>query len=297
MKNKNDFLASIKSDYDERIVKVNKEIIKNLDLDIQKVSGTGICINFPTLVSSDEDMIKYLLVLNSINFQFWEMKDNEFVRYGVSSGLQGSLAMHNNFRFFWEEMFLRYFNPTKINEDLIVKCFENIPNIPARVENLQEMFSSDKLCVAADVVRRAAKSGNLGFNEIQVLSGLFPKSFKEPYFKKIQLALQEIISLVYGDEISADLTVFADYQLPKVLEGLGIISYSDELSNSIANAELILQDSTEERAIRAATIFSCEEIVKEFNVSFGAVDKFLWSNKENELFKNKKFHLTKTTRY
>lgn len=297
MKNKNDFLASIKSDYNEHIVKVNKEIIKELDLDIQKISGTGISINFPTLVSSDEDMIKYLLVLNSINFQFWETKDNEFVRYRVSSGLQGSLAMHNNFRFFWEEMFLRYFNPAKINEDLIVKYFENIPNIPARVENLQEMFSSDKLGVAADIIRRAAKSGNLGFNEILVLSGLFPKSFKEPYFKKIQLALQEIISLVYEDEISADLTVFADYQLPKVLEGLGIISYSIELSNSIANAELILQDSPEERAIRAATIFSCEEIVKEFNVSFGAVDKFLWSNKENELFKNKKFHLTKTTRY
>lgn len=115
--------------------------------------------------------------------------------------------------------------------------------------------------------------------------------------KKIQLALYEIAQIYVdkGTDVSCDITVAADYQIPKVLEGMSVLKYSEELSKKIDNFELIEENSREEKALRAATIISCEAISEKHHISIPALDRLLWLARND--FKNKNFHLTRTSNY
>lgn len=76
---------------------------------------------------------------------------------------------------------------------------------------------------------------------------------------------------------------------------MGVLTYSPELSKKIDNFELIEENSKEEKALRAATILACENIAEKHNISIPALDRLLWLARN--YFKDKKFHLTKTSNY
>ena len=90
------------------------------------------------------------------------------------------------------------------------------------------------------------------------------------------------------------LPVPADYQIPKMLEGLGCINYDYILSEKIQNGELILAGSLEECEIRAATMLTGRRLAELSGHTMADVDTYLWL-KRNEI--NKPFHLTITTNY
>ena len=58
-----------------------------------------------------------------------------------------------------------------------------------------------------------------------------------------------------------NLTIFADYKLPQLLEQLGVIEYDEELMSDIVEERLIPTSSRKELEIRANTIAACEQIV------------------------------------
>ncbi len=58
-----------------------------------------------------------------------------------------------------------------------------------------------------------------------------------------------------------NLTIFADYKLPQLLEALGVIVYDEELASDIIEERLIPAGSLKEIEIRANTIVACEQIV------------------------------------
>lgn len=62
-----------------------------------------------------------------------------------------------------------------------------------------------------------------------------------------------------------DLGAIADYEVPKVLEYLGILEYTPSLKNTILNQEIIKKDSREEQEIRAMTILAMKKLLEEIN--------------------------------
>lgn len=61
------------------------------------------------------------------------------------------------------------------------------------------------------------------------------------------------------------LTVYADYQLPRVLRGLGILEYSRSLAEKVDNEIPIFAGSKEELEIRASTIWAAQDLVGDIN--------------------------------
>jgi len=90
------------------------------------------------------------------------------------------------------------------------------------------------------------------------------------------------------------LPVPADYQIPKMLEGLGCINYSYKLSEKIQAGELIPAGSAEECEIRAATMLAGRRLSELSGKTMCDIDTYLWL-KRNDI--EKPFHLTITTNY
>jgi len=98
-----------------------------------------------------------------------------------------------------------------------------------------------------------------------------------------------------------ELTVFADYVLPKSLRDMGILIYEESLANRIDNHQLINAGSQEELEIRASTIHASKMLQDRINqyrtdnpVNALHIDYRLWAESRN---KPGPHHLTKTTAY
>ncbi|MBN1377482.1 hypothetical protein JW949_04105 [Candidatus Woesearchaeota archaeon] len=98
-----------------------------------------------------------------------------------------------------------------------------------------------------------------------------------------------------------ELTVFADYCLPKGLRDLEILKYKPELAEKVDNKKLIRAGSQEELELRALTIHASKELENKINqyrdnnyVNALHIDYKLWSESRN---KKSPHHLTKTIMY
>ena len=104
------------------------------------------------------------------------------------------------------------------------------------------------------------RDGSYGFNVLHMvgLACRFPLSFGEdPLFcKKASLLLMtmEIALNQLGAKAKALTLPPADYRIPQILEGLGILRFNDELNNKIFNGHVFRISDPEVRAIRAQTV-------------------------------------------
>lgn len=289
-KDKNKVVAQAWIDYNPEIVKIDEIKLSNLVIIDKDRFTEEVYTNEHFKYAKPKDVAHYIIALNSINYQFWDIKNNEFVRY-QNNELVGSMAMSAGFDSFYEELKSQSFNTALINKELVQKHFGDIPEIEERVLIFLEVFNDRNFEEVWKVLEKDIQRGIVNVDTASKISDLLPASYADPYLKKIQLALYEIASQL---KISADITVAADYQVPKVLEGIGVLKYSEELSKKIDNQELIESGSKEELALRAATIIACDEISEKHNISIPALDRILWLQR-NEF--KKQFHLTKTPHY
>ncbi|MBI4530042.1 MAG: hypothetical protein HY709_00845, partial [Candidatus Latescibacteria bacterium] len=98
------------------------------------------------------------------------------------------------------------------------------------------------------------------------------------------------------------LTVYADYKLPQVLRRLGILSYSDDLSQKVDTCTEILAGSREEVEIRMATVWAGELMRRRLsdrfsNITAAHIDYYLWSEGQNHSPDRKPYHRTRTIYY
>jgi hypothetical protein len=126
--------------------------------------------------------------------------------------------------------------------------------------------------------------------------------------KRAQLAVGMIQGRFLGEGVELfprsdidSLTVFAGYELPRSLNAMGVLRYTDALSSRINEGRVIDRGSPEEIEIRANTVFVAKVLQDEINgirkddVNALNIDYKLWSEGRN--FKDAKHHLTKTTAY
>lgn len=98
-----------------------------------------------------------------------------------------------------------------------------------------------------------------------------------------------------------------DYQVPKMLDALGITDYPHRLREIIKNGELIPKDSYDELFIRALSYYTLINMESELlETSYNGIprkynqidlDWFFWSNRNNEEVVGAKHHCTLTEDY
>lgn len=292
----NSVIEQANKDYNPSLVSINEEKIYSLSFN-EEEKNILLSSEFDGLEDKNiQDCVRFLIALNSINYQFWSLQENQFIRYH-NRGQIGALGYFAGFVEFYQYLELYEFNINLIDESSLSFYFGDIPDKENRILILKEAFNSSNFEKVFSTVSEHIKNESINVSLAEKIAAIMPLSYQDPYLKKIQLALYEISQSYYlrGKNISCDITVAADYQIPKVLEGMGILTYHSSLIEKIELFKSIEKDSKEENAIRAATILACEKISTYHNISIAALDRVLWLARNN--FKGKNFHLTHTTYY
>lgn len=313
--NTNPVILVAAQDYDVSLVKVNEEAIEKLARpdDLQTL---GESLADSPLARRPAAFIPYFIVMNVLNYQFWDMDEmGSFQRYS-NNGLIGAMAMQKGMLEQWcaaiggaEGACLE----TRVQIDRAVASLRarienegvqfilgDIPASQSRKDLLLEVLDAGKLTAAAEYLySRARDTAELGWGDAQLLAYLFPQCYGDRYLKKAQLTLMfiaaEMNAAKPAQRIRLDVTAAADYQLPKVLRSLGILEYSEELSILVDGQHLIEVDDRYEKAIRAATVFACGLLAKHFGATIEEIDFWLWMNRNRA--REAQFHLTFTTAY
>ncbi len=288
----------------------------------------------PVFLEGDDDKtIDYFFLGNAINFAFndfetgvkykFHYKDTDWMgAFGMWAALKAAVEDR---RLSLDGDCIRV-NGKPLSQiepsdlDGILQKDSKIPMFNERVEILREIGKGLELFYGGHASNLISAGREL-FGPSGVITRItadFP-SFKDisryggndiVFNKRAQLAIVMIYErfLADGQKLFSDrdmneITVFADYELPKILHALGILTYDSDLENRIQSGMLIERDSEEEVELRANTIYAVELLKTMINakrapdkaVNALNIDYLLWS--EGRKMKDKKAHMTKTTNY
>lgn len=292
------FFSQVEADYQPSLVAINHDRIR--ELEPPKAGLTPMSTDLAGTAPGErlEAAIAYILLVNSQNFQFWDIRDGEFVRYEYE-GVVGARGMRIAFQKAWGDDKSSATFRRAYAEKGVTGLFGNISQPEARAAIFSEILTSRVLeNLAGMLAKVAVHRGAFTLWTARCIADYLPESYADPYLKRAQLALAEIAGFCYENGMNVDcseLTLFADYQLPWVLRGLGVLEYAPALAAAVDSQQLIPKDSPEERAIRAATILAGERMAAAFRCTPAAVGNYLWTNRGAA--GSAPFHLTVTTAY
>jgi hypothetical protein len=83
--------------------------------------------------------------------------------------------------------------------------------------------------------------------------------------------------------------------MPRVMRSIKVLRFAPGLAAKIDSQSLLLRDSAEERAIRAATVLGAQMLARHVGVSEHAMVNVLWQNRH--ACGAIPYHLTVTTDY
>lgn len=161
---------------------------------------------------------------------------------------------------------------------------KDMPFAEKRLAMFKEFASKKKHQQVMDLLDRAFDGQKYVFDlDFAIdLAAIFPESFGEdPFMKKnILVGLMAAANAYHhGVEVDiSDLTVASDYVLPQVLnaDDIGVLSFSEELTQKLQNKTPMGEDSKEVEALRAAAIVVCDRLSEKTGLNAREVDGFLW---------------------
>jgi len=295
-------------------VRINKERIKKLAGKWKKEKKSFFWSKSKHLwVKDQKKLLTYLLILDSLNFCFWNKKRTWTISY-KGKKYNGYFALSLSLKKFFKENpekgNLKYFS--KISFEEFKKILQGGKNLLFLEKRWQIVRAVSSVLVKEnkdfeDLVKSASNKTSILVHKIQKKLPYFNdfafyQNKKVFFLKRAQILVADIFGAFGGRGIGHFkdlhyLTAFADYKIPQILHHFGILEYSSSLEKKIKNRILIPAGSREEVEIRACSIWAIEylrEYLKNF-YSF-QIDWFLWNKSKTMKLKNS-YHLTKTIFY
>lgn len=293
--NKEQLLAIAREMMDESLVRIDQSAIASADLRFVVARQMELNVDDLTRSLGLRECVKAVLCANAINHRFWRLSSNRVERYS-HLGRLGAMGMREGLSSYfcaWRES---GFAPNFASESALLEHFGDIPDARGRADILRQCAQPGLLDALADAIEADAADGALEISTAALIAQTLPLGYSDPLLKKAQLALSEIAAGYSQSHslVSARVSAFADYQIPKVLRALGALVYSPELAAKIDRLEPLPEDSPEERALRGASVLACEALALASGADAAQVDFWIWSQKERS---SCPFHLTYTRRY
>ena len=268
-----------------------------------------------------EDMVSYLLVLDTVNFCFWPVSGT--LRWEIeyrSQKLSGYYALAASLKRAMEAGLpitrAEYLGRISFEElKAILGGQGEIQLLEYRLQNLNELgrVLGEAYSGRADKLVEAA--GHSAAALVRLLAEKLP-SFRDVahygddkvfFYKRAQLFAADLYGAFQGKEwgefIDIDkLTAFADYKVPQVLRHLGILQYTEDLAQKVDHHILLVAGGPEEVEIRANTVWAVELIRQEMsrkgkNVRAFELDWLLWNLGQQAEFRIRPYHRTVTIFY
>lgn len=272
-----------------------------------------------------ETVLDYLLVGNTLNFQFHRRGDRGvYTRRYQGETVRGAFAM-------WASLTqaLESGQPVTdgafladLDQETVAEMFAGEPPIPYLADRHRVLTHVGESLLdyaegrfhrtipAADPIRPFDDGDGL----VEWLAATFPEGYGDvrtldgrrvPFLKKAQLA----VALIAGrfadsdhyDVIGLDdLTLFADYVVPAILREYGVLEYDELLGSRVDEYEPIPENSRMEVEIRAATVVAGDRILERLSGAHGVettavhLDYALWETGRDQ---GLALHKTATTAY
>ncbi|MFA5828326.1 MAG: queuosine salvage family protein [Candidatus Shapirobacteria bacterium] len=302
-----------------KLVKISTRAIEKLVNSVQESELDSFDLGYFGYNWPFDLQMELVFIFNAVNFCYWSGKGEQ--KWTVEIGgkkLDGAIAL---FKCLEEEAnrndsFFRPETLANLNEnDLkrILRGNAEIPLFDERLECLRELgqVTKDRY---GDYLKIIENSEHDAMKLVETITINFPR-FNDVseysgksigFYKRAQLNVNMInsilVSVGQAPMLNIDkLTAFADYKVPQILRGMGIVKYSNTLSKKIDDYELIPVNSREEVEIRANTVWAVElireELSKTFPVTSPEVDTVLWTRSQKKEPGEKPYHRTLTTAY
>ena len=270
----------------------------------------------------DMDKLQHIsFVFDSINYCFWSEKGKE--KWSVERDgekLDGSIALfrcleheaRSNPKFF-DSKYLEELDSAELSR--ILEGNVEIPLLNERLRCVKEIGNVLNKNFEGDFNKLLTKTDNNAVTLLNIIIDNFPlfrdtqklENNELGFYKRAQLQVKVVndINVSFGGKQLDNLdklTAFADYKIPQLLRALGIITYTQDLSQRIDEQVLLPKNSREEIEIRVATIWGVEYLKEELKHKYNSVtsshiDSMLWNLSQKPEIKTKPYHRTYTTAY
>ena len=226
------------------------------------------------------------LVGSSINYCYWYGKST--IRPGNASSTTMFNLLEQAFYGYKVEDHLIFNNSITIFQELLAR--NRFTLLEKRIKHLDELRSiGEDFCIELEKYNTKIKP------HMERLITLFSGFASDMFLKRASLFFIQLYRRFGWFEKDLHyLPVPADYQIPKMLNHYGCISYSSILSNLIKSNKLIPKHSQTECEIRSATILVMRELCKQTSWNIADVDGWLFVRRHDA---TNPFHLTITTDY
>ena len=254
--------------------------------------GWGEEIHFVS--GSEAAVVQYLFVVDALNFCFWP-SEGGWEYEDLSTALKRALEE--------DAEVLSADRLAHMSEEALCRLLGGraLPNMPARVEHLRQVGAclQERWSGSAAAMVRAC-DGSAG-RLVDMIVTSFPgfqdhlqyKGREVCFYKRAQILAGDIWGALKGKGLGAmhdveQLTMFADYRVPQILEARGVLEYSQALKKRIMDKEELPQGGEEEVEIRAATVHAVEELKRvlrdahSMNIMSIKIDWYLWEEGERQ---------------
>ncbi|MDQ3935338.1 MAG: queuosine salvage family protein [Actinomycetota bacterium] len=242
------------------------------------------------LEGSPEDVARYILTLDSINFgSGWFPTLRK--RPGCSGYYTVAWALADRFRAQgpWGNEDLRALSPAAVAAVLEQDPEHELMALYAWALNDLGAWLGDRdaLDVVGDSAERLAEEFAAGM----------PFFDDRGFWKRAQITANDLTLAGLAEFHDVDrLTIFADNLVPHVLRTDGVLVYDSALATHIDSGEL-LWDRGAEREIRACAVHACELIAAELGVPPRTLDVMLWNRGQEPRYKALPRHRTRSVFY
>jgi hypothetical protein len=278
----------------------------------------------PHLSDGTERMVNWVLLLDALNFCFWDEPDEPRWRvaldggevdgyYALAAALSRAVAEGHRV---WDAGYLAALDARELGE--ILRPAPGSPPIPlfeARLANAREVGRVLLARYAGRFAEAIAAAGGSAVELALLLAREFA-SFDDVavwrgrpvrFYKRAQICVADLHAAFAGARWGAfadldRLTAFADYKLPQLLRALGVLEYAPELAARVDAYAPIAAGSEEEVEIRAETVWAVEwlrQALAEQGVrrTASAIDYRLWLESQGPRPDARPYHRTRTIYY
>lgn len=298
-----------------KYVKINYSKIGELINELLEFENVHYLTNFPYPIydMNTKDIINFLLIYNSIDFSFWG--NPKWTIEVNEKKLDGGIALlHCIFNLFngrdSSEVYRQLENMTIDDFRKILKGNVDIPLLEERYKIVTDIAKIVNLKMNGnfyDCIKNMNTDKDIFetiINNFSCFEDTRTYNGKTIYFYKLaQLLTSNILHVIKIKEQKevdySNLLGCADYKIPQVMNGLGILEYNNELSLLLESKTEIAENSMYEVEIRASMIIVINYIYEQVNKSIDRIDinDFIWGKGQDKTKKYKPYHLTRTKSY
>jgi len=259
------------------------------------------------------DIINFLLIYDSIDFSFWG--NPKWTIDANGKDLDGGIALlHCIFNLFNGRDSIEVYQQL---ENMSLDEFKEILKGNVEIPLLEERY---KIVTGIAKIVNSKMNGNFydHIKEMNTDQQIFEtilsnfNSFEDTrsyngqtiyFYKLAQLLTSDILHVIEIKEQKevnySSLLGCADYKIPQVMQGFGILEYDAELSSLLESKTKIEENSEYEVEIRASMIVVINYIWEQIDKSIDRIDinDFVWSKGQDKTKKYKPYHLTRTVSY